>query len=335
MAIISNFELLVKPIAPPGGPGGEVARVAVQGYFLEVSNLESRDITLIFRTRTSVRGNSDSVNTEFTATNSVLVYDITQDNNLQSTLTSAGELIVGKQLGHSVSCLVLPAGQTASIGLLPNVQAQLANPDLAIRGYTELVLSSNIDTLSPLTFSAPETANVLVSPEHRTTFIDPEFAPSFIGVQTDLDFDQVAYSLPTANGMARQTINTHANFNDPFNDLLTSNFSGLLGLTSQPISKIGSKLSSDTNTPLRAASIKVGSIPIGINYKIEKGNYVLEDKSTIKAIELIIRRRRIKPDSVPDPIEIVKHINAVLAGDTKKEAKLNEILVKLKMMKES
>ncbi|MFK8103874.1 MAG: hypothetical protein AB8G15_15175 [Saprospiraceae bacterium] len=111
MAIISNFELLLKPIAPSGGPAGEVARIVVQGYFLEISNLEARDITLIFRTRTSVKEAADGVNTEFTDTNNAAVFDITQDNLLETTMVAnATELIPGKQLGHFVNCIQIPAG---------------------------------------------------------------------------------------------------------------------------------------------------------------------------------------------------------------------------------
>lgn len=101
MAIISNFELLLKPIAPPVGSAAEVARTAVQGYFLEISNLECKDIKFFFRTKASVRElPGSSVNTELTASNHLLVYDITLDNNFSGTMLGSSILIPNKQLGH-------------------------------------------------------------------------------------------------------------------------------------------------------------------------------------------------------------------------------------------
>ena len=164
MSVISNFELLLKPIAPTGGPASEVARVAVQGYFLEISNLEKRDITMFFRTRTSVATiPPNSPNTELDPSNNVVVYDITDDNTFQTVMTSAGRPIP-TQNAHYVSCIQLPAGQTASLALLPNVGALLGAGtfDLAIRGYTELLLNSDftIDN-SGIIFTAPERARVV------------------------------------------------------------------------------------------------------------------------------------------------------------------------------
>jgi len=329
MAIISNFELLAKPIAPAGGPAGEVARVAVQGYFIEISNLENRDLTLIVRTRTSKRDPAtDSPDTEFNANNHLFVYDITQDNNTNGTLQSAGELIVDKQLGHSIVCLVLPAGQTASLGILPNTANQLTvpgspPPDLAIRGYSEIVQSSNIDSLFPLTFSAPTTANILVSPEHRTTFIDPQFDPTSAAVQAGLDFDQVAYSLPTSNGRALQILDTHANFDDPFNDQITSHFNFLQPVFQRDLFDIGNNLPSTLNTELKSVTLTVANVPVKVNYKIQKGKYVLEEKSTIQAIKNITKRKRGK--KLPDPKEIFKELNAAFGGNKKIAEKLNKL----------
>ncbi|MFK8008232.1 MAG: hypothetical protein AB8H03_17880 [Saprospiraceae bacterium] len=337
MSIISNFELLLKPIAPPGGPAAEVARIAVQGYFLEISNLETRDIKLILRTRTSVNNPpTDSVNTAFTDTNHNVVFDITQDNNFQGTMISSGELIPGKQFGHYVNCLTLPAGQTAALAILPNVQSLLplpggAPPDLAIRGYTELVLSSNVDSVFPeLEFSAPESARVLVSAEHRGTFIDPEFDPSNFGTQTDLDFDQSAYSLLTANGQAQQVINTHARFNNPFEDLLTSDFTTntVVGNTTQ-LSELSKNLVATANAAPRTTAFKIGSIPVRIQYSIQKGNFVVDEKSISNVVKILLRKRKISKRSVGSIKTFTKKINNTLAGNKKAEKLLKKILKNL------
>lgn len=327
MAIISNFELLLKPIAPPGGPAAEVARVAVQGYFLEISNLESRDITLIFRTRTSVKQPADAANTEFVAGNNAVAYDITQDNLIDTVMTSAGELIAGKQLGHFVNSLSLPAGQTASLAILPNVQALLPSPgdpapDLAIRGYTELVLSSPITSFNPITFGTPRPARILVSAEHRSTYIDPDFDPASFANQTDLDFDQTAYSLPLANGQAEQFIDTHANFNDVFTDLMTSNFGGLIEV---PWSSLSKNLPADANLNDRLAEVTVAGTPVRFGYGIKAGNYFVDPKSTIQALRVLRRAKVVSKEVIENAEKVVETINAALSGDKDADAKLAEI----------
>jgi len=337
MAIISNFELLAKPIAPAVGPALEVGRVVVQGYFLEISNLESRDVILIFRTRTSVKQVDDSDNTEFTNSNNVVVYDITQDNIFQTTMNSAGETILGKQLGHSVVCITLPAGQTGSLAILPNVQNLLTipgapPPDLAIRGYTELLQASTIDSFSPLTFSSPDSARVLVSAEHRGTFIDPKFDPSDSNVQNDLDFDQLSYSLQTANGKALQVLNTHAPCNDPFQDLVTSDFPGIgsnNSVSSISLSELSSTLFKGANSAARTTVFKLGKLPVSIEYSIKNGKYVIKEKGVKDALKLFKRRKRISAKSLPNSKDLVKKINAALSGNLKAGKEIEKILSKL------
>jgi len=336
MAIISNFELLYKPIAPVTGPSAEVGRAVVQGYFLEISNLENRDIKLILRTRTSVRVSGASPNTEFTNTNNVVAYDITADNEFDTTMTSAGEQIVGKQLGHYVPCLFIPAGQTASLAILPNLANLFTSPvaDLAIRGYTELILSSNVDSFNPLTFSDPETARVLVSAEHRGTFLDPQFDPSYIGTQTDLDFDQLAYSLNTANGKALQVINTHAPYNDPFQNLLTSNalITGMKSLSSTTpkvsLSTLSNNLFKGANSPKRSTGFMIGSTPVRIDYSVKDGKYVVDEKSALNAINLVMRRKGLTTKAL-DAKALVKNINKALSGDKSADKYVEEMLEKL------
>jgi hypothetical protein len=89
--------------------------------------------------------------------------------------------------------LGIPAHKTALVTLLPNLNEKTVLnlddpnfvPDLEIRGYVEIGL------LAP---GGPEAINLLLTPEHRGTFL-PKNLKSPI-----LDLDQLAYSLPTANG---------------------------------------------------------------------------------------------------------------------------------------
>jgi hypothetical protein len=251
-------------------------------------------------------------------------------------MASAGNLIPNRQLGHYVNCLPLPSGQTAMLAILPNVQSLLPRPgdpapDLAIRGYTEIVLSSEVTSFSPLSFSQPDSARILVSPEHRGTYVDPQFDPASFAVQANLDFDQTSYGLPTANGRALQVIETYANFNDPFQDLLVNDF-GAIGRRAEQVftlSELGRRLSKKASAPLRATSFMMGNIPVHIKYAIKDGKYVVEAAGIKKALNLMMKRRKLSSDSMPDSEEVAKLINAALGGDKKADAKLDKIVRKL------
>lgn len=333
MSIISNFELLFKPLAPQGGPATEIARTVIQGYFLEISNLDSEDFLFHFRTRTSVKGPADSINTEFTTNNNSVVFDITSDNNSTQPLTSYGDTIPGDQRGHAVICLQLPAGKTASLAVLPNIPqiVQGGTFDLAIRGYTEIVSA------------ADRPGKILVSPEHRGTFVDPDFDFTNNAIQTGLDFDQLAYGLPIANGQAVQDINTWARFSDPFIDLATTNmrtasfmddqFRELIGndLTESSrgsrleLNRISRKLSKEVNAPTRTTAFKIGSTPIKINYAIKEGIFIVEEKSLIQSLGKKLKTAEIDPES------FAKQVNAALAGDQNANEQLSKWIRSLKL----
>ena len=90
--------------------------------------------------------------------------------------------------------------QTALVAVLPNVIPFISvqNPDLEIRGYVELRQARQFIFNPKVT---PE-ARVLVTPENRGTFLDDDY-PS---MSETLDFDQLAYSLPTANGKSEGVV---------------------------------------------------------------------------------------------------------------------------------
>ncbi|MFK8103875.1 MAG: hypothetical protein AB8G15_15180 [Saprospiraceae bacterium] len=205
------------------------------------------------------------------------------------------------------------------------------SPDLAIRGYTELVLSSNVDSLFPLTFSAPESARILISPEHRSTFIDPEFDPANFGNQTDLDFDQTAYSLPIANGQAVQLIDTHARFNDVFQDLMTSNAGGFGRFVQQPtqIRNLRPNISSKANTSERVTAFTIGSVPVRIPYTIKNGSFTVAETGVEKVMNLLLRKRKVSKRSLGSMKSLTKKINASLAGDQKASLQLAKVFKRL------
>jgi hypothetical protein len=190
---ISTFELLVKPIAPRqmGNPAQEaVARRVVQGYFLTITNLESLDLTFRLDFRISTPNPADPDRTLFN--NADLIFDIAGANNL---IPLAGDAD-SNRFGGSFR---LPAGQTASVQLLPK-QGLLSfpNPDFEVRGYVVLrlpALRRNFGFLFEPQTASP--AKVLISAEIRGTFLPNDFPAVPAG-----DFDQINYALPIASGKA-------------------------------------------------------------------------------------------------------------------------------------
>jgi hypothetical protein len=190
---ISTFELLVKRIAPSPPAPANVARRVVQGYFLTITNLESRD--LVFRIR-FVISQPNPPDVDRTLFNNVEVrYDIAGANDL---LTLSG----GPLTTVFTTRFRLPANQTASLQLLPQAKFFTEdNPDFEVRGYVDLRLP-RIQSETPV--------RVLLNPEIRGTFLPNDFPGGAAG-----DFDQINYSLAIASGRALNEIAPDARLTVP------------------------------------------------------------------------------------------------------------------------
>ncbi len=172
--LLSSFELLVKPIAPsiPSLPG--VDRTVVQAYFLLISNLNpNSEPEASLRLKFTVSGmplNSSKLVTIFDA--------------------GAGNQFDTLDMDGKTGDLVLPAGFTGQFLLQPDLRKPdvlpppPTKPDIEIRGYVEAEISPN---------SATSNVKLLVTPQQRGTFLSSSLPP---------DYDQEAYSLPTATGGA-------------------------------------------------------------------------------------------------------------------------------------
>ncbi len=190
MAVISTFELLVKPQLPkddqlpPGLPMGLISQIeqlrrnAIQGYFLTLSNLSSRDLLLSL---------------VFTVSNSADINKVVSFLDTSSSDNSLGSLtptMAGNKFGFSP--LNLTAGDTALFLLQPNFLTfpeLLVDTNFEVRGYVEIFLSS-------LSGGRPRNVLLQVTPEHRGTFYRiEEDDPNVIS-----GLDQYAYSLPIQNG---------------------------------------------------------------------------------------------------------------------------------------
>lgn len=174
--LVSTFELLVKPIAPAGGPT-PVARTVVQGYFLTIANTSNSQVRVRLRFTATTPG--------LNIADTVTITDVVGENEF-------GE-IAPVNPKRSIYFVNIPANDTALVSLLPDITKPevLAAKSLEIRGYTEIFLAS----------PAQNSINLLVTPEHRGTFL-----PADINAPT-ADFDQIAYALPTASGGSLFTLN--------------------------------------------------------------------------------------------------------------------------------
>lgn len=177
--LVSTFELLVKPISIPGFGNPTASRLIAQGYFLTIANPNNFSVT--------ARLQFIATTPNLTIADTVTIRDVTGANII-------GELVATADPRKLTYDLRIPAHDTALVTLLPDLGKDILPPfgepdlitqQLEIRGYVEISLQSP--------FSLRGT-NLLLTPEHRGTFIPQNLAAA------NLDFDQLAYSLPTATG---------------------------------------------------------------------------------------------------------------------------------------
>ncbi|HEY9301255.1 MAG TPA: hypothetical protein VIQ31_33810, partial [Phormidium sp.] len=146
MALVSTFELLVKPIAPAGSGPAIVARTVGQGYFLTIAN--TSNITANLRLQfTATTPSIDLIKT--------VTYRDVFGNNEEGDLVSSND---PRKLTYNVR---IPAHDTALVSLLPDLKnpSVIAEKNLEIRGYVEIFRAS---------FFGPN-YELLLTPEHRGT----------------------------------------------------------------------------------------------------------------------------------------------------------------------
>jgi hypothetical protein len=184
---ISTFEILTAPIAPVMGLPPlllPVARRIVQGYFLTISNLEA--FSVVYRIDFTVSLPVPADPNKILLNNAVLLVDF-EGANTNVPLTQ----VLGQPEVYR-GFFTIPAHKTASVQLLPKLPDVLTPGLLEVRGYVSL--SRAVFGLPPESFPP---VKVLLNPEIRGTFLPNNF-PS--GATTELDFDQINYTLAIASG---------------------------------------------------------------------------------------------------------------------------------------
>ncbi|MEO0627897.1 MAG: hypothetical protein AAFY91_12965 [Bacteroidota bacterium] len=216
MALISSFELLVKRIAPSSGNPAVDApfRRVVQGYFLHISNPNDREVLFRIRARFPSWNNSspdqlkdrELVGGNENRRNHIYTYDITGGSNSGQDVSEPMSCLTSRNGSKTLitSNLTIGPYQTASFKLLPDLSSpriDVNNPRFEVRGYLEIALVRETPAITP----APNPVDLLFTPETRGTFLDNSY-PDFSGSGTNLDFDQIAYSMPTSTGSAQITV---------------------------------------------------------------------------------------------------------------------------------
>lgn len=172
--LLSTFELLFKSITPTPGMIPNSDRIVLQGYFLNIANPNNLTFLLQLRFNAITPG---------IPRNDLLVIQDTTGTNATSNLDSLNQFN-----------FVLRAGDTGLVILQPNIINLNPNTaNLEVRGYVEIFVRA---VLSDPLFIPNRSYPLLVTPEHRGTFLD---SPGGTGAG---EFDQLISSLPTATGGA-------------------------------------------------------------------------------------------------------------------------------------
>ena len=167
--LLSTFELLLKPITPTTGTISNSNRTVLQGYFLNIANPNNVALNLRLRFNATTPGINNS--------ELIVIRDVTGNN-------AFGNLNAQNEFNFTLN-----ARDTGLVILQPDIRN--LDPDTAnleVRGYIEIFVVS----FSP--FPYRQSYQLLVTPEHRGTFLD---SPGGIGAG---EFDQLISSLPTATG---------------------------------------------------------------------------------------------------------------------------------------
>lgn len=196
VALVSTFELLLKPQLPTDVTNSfpqlePLSRVILQGYFLTISNVSDRDLSLIvsFKTRSPGLNNNEIV---------CFRDDDGTDTVLPPTLIPDGP---GRSTQFSFT---LDEKDTTLILLQPNITdpSLLGSQNYEARGYVEI-------------FAQPGTGSrnreVLISPEHRGTFFDPSNinpAPINPMSTSKASLGELAYPVQLATGSAVVKLDT-------------------------------------------------------------------------------------------------------------------------------
>lgn len=195
--IVSHFELIFKPQAPGPATGINVDRV-VQGYFLEITNLENKEF--LYQVQFVMSPPSPTLPQRSLSGNAIYFVDTPPGTDNQSGVLSGG--LTASIFNLNNGFIRIPANGTALLAVLPSVfgsafdPTPLTTPNFEVRGHVVLKLPALFKPFPPFSFfSVPQATapvKVLLTPQNRATFFSA--ANAITG--------QIQASLPLLNGTA-------------------------------------------------------------------------------------------------------------------------------------
>ncbi|MEM9584909.1 MAG: hypothetical protein AAGA08_17485 [Pseudomonadota bacterium] len=199
---VSHFELIFK-LQSPAGPADTV----LQGYFLEISNLE--DVPLSYALEFVTSSTSDPDRSLFE--NTFVIVDVPNADNDFSYSLLGGLEAKSFRLSRSVT---VPACATALVAVLPSDPfsepgCPPPTPDFEARGFVNISLPAQLQItqgpLGPVFSFEPQLdrpARTMLTPQNRATYF------SEAGAITD----QTQATVPTASGAALTEITPLSGF---------------------------------------------------------------------------------------------------------------------------
>ncbi len=272
MGIVSHFELIFKPQSPASPPGVAVDRV-IQGYFLEITNLEP--VSLRFQLEFVAVPPVPAAPFRSLAGNTLVFVDTPGNDNQGGVLNgtagsssffpSSGLITIAPQATALVA--VLPS----AFGVNPLDMTPLALPNFEVRGYVKL----NLPALFPAPFKFPffrvpqaaAPVKVLLTPQNRATFLK---ADNSISGQTQATLTVVGGSaqttvVPDPGGPLVFTGLALADERIALGELLQANTE--LSQTDLLAALLGQIDPAENLAPFNAALVQAG-----INFAVEKRN---------------------------------------------------------------
>jgi hypothetical protein len=204
--LVSQFELVYKPQSPV-----PPADIVLQGYFLEISNLEEKPyrFTLDF-----ITSPISDVNRSLFG-NTIVFIDVPGINNQSGVFSLSGQPAAKKfTLNKSFE---IPAHGTALVALLPSDPFSMPGgvpptPNFECRGYVDLRLPT-VGTLFQPKKQSVKPVKVMLTPQNRATYFSAGGAIN----------DQTQSSLPLVGGSAVVDVPSDTP-KSPFDDVVVGPF---------------------------------------------------------------------------------------------------------------
>lgn len=194
---VSHFELLFKAQAPASPEGGPEVETVLQGYFLEITNLEKRPYTFAVDFVMAPTMNPDR---DLTG-NTICFLDLPPDGD-----NLAGQLIGGpgdKVFQPSFGPFEIAAHGTALLAVLPDVfpmgpdMVPIPDSTFEVRGFVRIRVPPLPDGKCKTKPQGRAKVNVLLTPQNRASF----FVDGTMSIT-----EQIQASLPLGEGKAEYVL---------------------------------------------------------------------------------------------------------------------------------